>query len=67
MLSCLSTGGSSCRRLRGELRLDWMRGGDAGPPLPLDCGVVEREWPSTGATAVSVDGGKQVDGVRYPA
>lgn len=67
MPSCLSTDSSSCRRLRGELQLDWMMGGDAGPPPPPDRGVAERERPSSGACAVSVDGGKQTDGVGNPA
>lgn len=67
MLSCLSTDSSSSRRLRGELQLDWKMGGDAGPPHPPDCGVVERDWPSTGTFALSLDGGKETDGARCPA
>lgn len=68
MLSCRSTDSSSSSRLRGELQRDWNKGGDAGPPPPPDCGVEERDWPSSGAFGVSEGGWKQYVGlVRKPA
>lgn len=67
VLSCRSRDSSSSRRLRGELQLEWKKGGEVGPPPAPYCGVAERDGPSAGAFAVSAGGGKQTDAVRKPA